>query len=90
MGADFKAMTDAEFEEFDHYAGESYAETILQYRSEVAMFGDAGQGQGIDAGLCHQGLKDLVVERNRRNPVKYNFPIGPEAPRYDDDAEIPF
>lgn len=46
---------------------ESYAEHYTQYRSECAMFGDAGPGQGLTVQSLGRQLSEL---RSRINQVR--------------------
>jgi hypothetical protein len=52
----------------DLYWGEEHhAETVAQYRSECALFGDAGPGQGI---ACIESSKMLRDLRDRLEHVR--------------------
>ena len=49
------------------YGEESHAETVTQYRSECAMFGDAGPGQGL---AVREGARMLAQDRAKLARVR--------------------
>ena len=56
------------------YAHQSLGETIAEYRSEVAMFGDAWPGADADIAACKDRVNTLTVEMNAftaRNPLYF-------------------
>jgi len=50
-----------------YWGEESHAEIVAQYRSECALFGDAGPGQGI---ACIESSKMLRDLRDRLEHVR--------------------
>ncbi len=64
-------LTPAEFacllQESIAWGAEHHAETVTQYRSECAMFGDAGPGQAL---AVHQGARMLAEDRARLAAVR--------------------
>lgn len=82
--------TDDELIEAIDAANDCFADSISQYRSEVAQFGDAWAGAGPELDRMRAGIAELDVEYNRR------FPPAPPAPLCStdevdyEDGDIPF
>lgn len=55
------------------YGEEHYAESMTQYRSECAMFGDAGPGQALGLSSTAQRLADARAKYARLNRIIANL-----------------
>jgi len=70
---------------------ESYGETLAQYRSECALYGDAGPGQALDVRRCREAaeaaerratyLEDTLGRGPERRPTAMDVP----GPAWDDE-----
>lgn len=80
--------TDDELIEALEAATDCYGDTVSQYRSEVAQFGDAWAGAGPQLDRIRAGLAELDAEYVRRFPPA---PFTVETIEVDDDdGDIPF
>ena len=55
------------------YGEEYYAESLTQYRSECALFGDAGPGQGVNLIKTSQRLGQVRAQLARINRIVANL-----------------
>ncbi len=80
--------TDDELIEALEAATDCYGDTVSQYRSEVAQFGDAWAGAGPQLDRIRAGLAELDAEYARRFPPVART-VEEIADDYD-DGDIPF
>jgi len=82
--------TDDELIEALEAATDCYGDTVSQYRSEVAQFGDAWAGAGPQLDRIRAGLAELDREAARRWPAPPAAYSVEEIEVDDDHADIPF
>lgn len=66
---DFSTFTDDDLAEYLDGMGEVYGETYAQYRSEIAMFGDAWPGSALEVAAMRRDLEAAEAEWTRRHPT---------------------